>query len=47
MQAKKSATISGTGLKNLAARYRLLCNRDIVVENTLQKFTVKIPLLYE
>ncbi|RGV71022.1 hypothetical protein DWW05_00215 [Bacteroides thetaiotaomicron] len=34
-------------LKNLSARYMLLCNRDIVVENDRKEFTVKIPLLYE
>lgn len=47
IQAKKNAIVSGTGLKNLSARYKLLCNRDIVVENSLQEFTVKIPLLHE
>ena len=47
IQAKKSATAFGTGLKNLSARYKLLCNRDIVIENNLQEFTVKIPLLHE
>jgi sensor histidine kinase YesM len=47
IQAKKSATTFGTGLKNLSARYKLLCNRDIVIENNLQEFTVKIPLLHE
>lgn len=29
------------GLKNLSARYMLLCNRDIVVENDRKEFTVK------
>ena len=47
IQAKKSATAFGTGLKNLSARYKLLCSRDIVIENDSQEFTVKIPLLYE
>lgn len=47
IQAKKSAATFGTGLKNLSARYKLLCNRDIVIENNLQEFTVKIPLLHE
>lgn len=47
IQAKKSVTALGTGLKNLSARYKLLCNRDIVIENNLQEFTVKIPLLHE
>ena len=44
---KKSATAFGTGLKNLSVRYKLLCGRDIVIENDSQEFTVKIPLLYE
>ena len=47
IQAKKSATAFGTGLKNLSVRYKLLCGRDIVIENDSQEFTVKIPLLYE
>ena len=47
IQVKKSATTFGTGLKNLSTRYKLLCNRDIVIENNLQGFTVKIPLLHE
>lgn len=47
IQAKKSVTTFGTGLKNLSARYKLLCNRDIVIENNLQEFTVKIPLFHE
>lgn len=47
IQAKKNVASSGTGLKNLAARYKLLCNRDIKIENDLKEFTVKIPLLYD
>ena len=47
IQAKKSATAFCTGLKNLSVRYKLLCGRDIVIENDSQEFTVKIPLLYE
>ncbi|MEG1562436.1 MAG: histidine kinase [Bacteroides sp.] len=42
-----SAPASGTGLKNLDARYRLLCNRSIGITRTAQSFTVKFPLLYE
>ena len=47
IQSKKCATSTGTGLKNLSARYKLLCNRDIVIENDSIEFTVKIPLLYD
>ena len=47
IQTKKTVVTSGMGLKNLSARYMLLCNRDIVVENDRKEFTVKIPLLYE
>jgi sensor histidine kinase YesM len=36
---------TGIGLKNLSSRYRILCNRDIVIENTEQEFTVKLPLI--
>lgn len=47
IQTKKCMAISGTGLKNLSARYKLLCNRDIVIENDSVEFTVKIPLLHD
>lgn len=47
IQTKKCAVISGMGLKNLSARYKLLCNRDIMIENDSQEFTVKIPLFYD
>ena len=36
---------TGIGLKNLSSRYRILCNRDIVIENTEDEFTVKLPLI--
>ena len=36
---------TGIGLKNLSSRYRLLCSRDIVVENTDKDFIVKLPLI--
>lgn len=47
IKPKKGVVPSGKGLKNLTSRYRLLCDRDIVVENDDQCFTVKVPLLYE
>lgn len=33
------------GLKNLGARYMLLTNKSIVVENNRESFTVKLPLI--
>ena len=36
---------TGIGLKNLSSRYKILCNRDIVIENTDKDFTVKLPLI--
>lgn len=44
---KKETLPSGQGLKNLSARYRLICDRDIQIENNPHQFTVKIPLLDE
>jgi sensor histidine kinase YesM len=36
---------TGIGLRNLSSRYRILCNKDIVIENTEKEFTVKLPLI--
>lgn len=36
---------TGIGLKNLSSRYKILCNKDIVVENTNEYFAVKLPLI--
>lgn len=44
IRPKKCGGTSGMGLKNLSARYKLLSNQDIVIENESDKFTVKIPL---
>lgn len=44
---KSAAPSSGMGLKNLSARYKLICGRDIVIENDTDCFTVVIPLLNE
>jgi sensor histidine kinase YesM len=33
------------GLRNLSSRYRLVCNKDIVIENSAERFTVKLPLI--
>jgi LytS/YehU family sensor histidine kinase len=36
---------TGIGLRNLSSRYKLLCNRDIVIENSGKEFIVKLPLI--
>jgi sensor histidine kinase YesM len=36
---------TGIGLKNLSSRYKLLCNKDIVIEHTDKEFIVKLPLI--
>ena len=36
---------TGIGLKNLSSRYKLLCNKDIIIESTDATFTVKLPLI--
>jgi two-component system, LytTR family, sensor kinase len=33
------------GLKNLSSRYKLLCNKDIIIEKDKEKFTVKLPYI--
>lgn len=45
VRLKKSVAPSGMGLKNLSARYKLLCDQDIIIENESGYFTVKTPLL--
>jgi sensor histidine kinase YesM len=43
----KSSFVNSTniGLRNLSSRYRLVCNRDITIENAGGSFTVKLPLI--
>ncbi|MFI5133074.1 MAG: sensor histidine kinase [Chitinophagales bacterium] len=33
------------GLRNLSSRYRLVCNKDIIIESSAERFTVKLPLI--
>jgi len=33
------------GLKNLSSRYKLLCNKDIIIEKDKESFTVKLPFI--
>jgi hypothetical protein len=36
---------TNVGLRNLSQRYRLICNRDITIEQQKSLFTVKLPLI--
>ena len=38
---------TGSGLKNLADRIRLIAGKDIIVNNDGATFTVRVPLIYE
>jgi two-component system, LytTR family, sensor kinase len=38
-------TSTNIGLKNLSARYRIVCNKDIEVESINNCFQVKLPLI--
>lgn len=43
----KEAGSTGSGLKNLADRIRLIAGKDIIVDNDGATFTVRVPLIYE
>ena len=45
IRIKPNVVSTGMGLKNLSARYLLICNQDITIENNTNYFTVKIPVL--
>lgn len=47
IRPKKCIIESGMGLKNLTARYQLICDRNIIVSDSNHCFTVKVPLLNE
>lgn len=36
---------TGIGLRNLSSRYKLACNKDILVETTDKEFIVKLPII--
>ena len=38
-------TSTGIGLKNLIARYRLCCNKSIIIEKNAEDFIVRVPLI--
>lgn len=44
---KQGGVTSGKGLENLSQRYRLLCGKEIVIEQNEKEFIVKLPLLYD
>lgn len=45
LQPKETSGSFGIGLQNLANRYRLLVNKEIVIEKDKTHFCVKLPLL--
>lgn len=47
IRLKQNVVKSGTGLKNLSTRCKLVSDQDISIENDSKCFTVKIPLLNE
>lgn len=47
IRPKQGVTTSGKGLENLTQRYRMLCSKDIIIENSQKTFTVKLPVIYE
>jgi hypothetical protein len=48
LQRKNSRSISnGVGLANIAAKYRMLTQHDIVIEDQAGHFTVLLPLLHQ
>ncbi len=38
---------TNTGLKNLGLRFRLICQKEIIIENNSNNFTVKLPLIQQ
>ena len=36
---------TGVGLRNLSSRYRIICSKNIVIENSNDRFTVKLPII--
>lgn len=44
---KKDVEVSGEGLKNLSSRYKLMANKDIIINKSETTFMIQIPLLHE
>lgn len=45
LKPKKTDYVSGKGLNNLRERYNLLCNKEILIEQTDTHFIVTLPLI--
>jgi two-component system LytT family sensor kinase len=45
LQKKKSSESMGIGLPNLLQRYQLIARRDIIIHQTTEFFTVKLPVI--
>jgi len=43
IKLKQGVASSGKGLMNLSQRYKLLCNRELIIENNKNKFVIKVP----
>lgn len=44
-QPRKSTYSTGLGLKNIKKRYSFLTGRQVIIESSANRFTVKVPLL--
>ena len=40
-----SASSTGIGLRNLSSRYKMVCNKDILVETNDYEYTIKLPII--
>ena len=47
IRVKPNVATTGMGLKNLSIRYRLICDKNILIDSNTNYFTVKVPLLNE
>jgi two-component system LytT family sensor kinase len=46
LQLKKTSNSTGTGLKNICQRYKMLTGREIRINQSEEDFCIDIPLLY-
>lgn len=44
---KYSEKSTGIGLKNLKSRYQLFCKKNITIEDTINEYIVKLPLIHQ
>jgi sensor histidine kinase YesM len=40
-----SANSTGIGLRNLSSRYKMVCNKDILIETNDYEYTIKLPII--